>query len=204
MRIPRLRYMVMAAPLLLALGAAGLWMAKTESSTPVTVPAGTALRVRLGQTLASDQNSPGDRFEASVVDPVTVDGKRVISEGARVEGIVVSARESGNLKGVARLRLALDSVEVNGKKYDVRSTGVARYGRNHKKHNWEYIGGGAGGGALIGALAGGGKGALIGAPVGAGAGLAVAAITGKRDIRIPAETILVFELSEPLTIRVSG
>lgn len=204
MNLPKLRYMVMAVPLLLALGAAGLWMAKTPSSTPVTVPAGTAFRVRIGQTLASDQNSPGDRFEASVVDPVTVGGKPVIPEGARVEGIVLSAHESGNLKGVARLRLALDSVEVNGKKYDVRTGGVARYGRNHVKRNWEYIGGGAGGGALIGALAGGGKGALIGGPVGAGAGLAVAALTGKRDIRIPAETILVFELSEPVTIGVKG
>ncbi len=204
MSIPKMRYLLMSVPLLLALGGAGVWLAKTRSSQLVTVPAGTPIEVRVEQSLASNQNNSGDRFEATVVDPVTVAGKPVIPPGARVEGVVLGARESGNLKGVARLRLALDSVEVRGASYELHTSEVARYGRNHKKRNWEYIGGGAGGGALIGALAGGGKGALIGGPVGAGAGLAVAALTGKRDIRVPAETILVFELTEPVAIKVNG
>lgn len=204
MGIPKMRYVLLSVPLLLALGSAGVWLATTKSSELLTVPAGTPIEVRMEQTLASNQSNSGDRFEATVVHPITVDGKPVIPPGARVEGVVVDARESGNLKGVARLRLALDSVEVSGASYELHTGDVARYGPNHKKRNWEYIGGGGGGGALIGALAGGGKGALIGGPVGAGAGLAVAALTGRRDIRIPAETILVFELSQPVSIKVNG
>ncbi len=50
------------------------------------------------------------------------------------------------------------------------------------------IGGGAGGGALIGGLAGGGKGALIGGLIGAGAGTAGAAFTGNKDVVIPSES----------------
>ena len=63
------------------------------------------------------------------------------------------------------------------------------------------IGGGAGAGALIGGLAGGGKGALIGAAAGAGAGTAGAAYTGNKEIVLPAESILSFTLTEPITIK---
>ena len=63
------------------------------------------------------------------------------------------------------------------------------------------VGGGAGGGALIGGLAGGGKGAAIGALVGAGAGTVGAALTGKRDITLPAESALSFQMTGPLTLK---
>jgi len=62
------------------------------------------------------------------------------------------------------------------------------------------IGGGAGGGALVGAIAAGGEGALIGGPIGAGAGTAAAFITGKKNVRLPPKTHLTFKLVEPLTI----
>jgi hypothetical protein len=167
---------------------------------PVAVPQDTALRVSLDRTISSNQSRPGDHFEATVVNPVVVDGKTVIPEGARAEGMVVDARPSGHLRGRAELRLVLDAVDVNGTTYDVRTTSFNDRGRNHKKRNWALIGGGAGGGALIGALAGGGKGALIGGPIGAGAGTAVAYFTGKKDIRLPAETRITFRLAEPITI----
>jgi hypothetical protein len=202
MRFLKLRYAVIAVPLIAALAGAGTWLAKTMSSTPVTLPAGTSIQVAIDHTLSSDLSNTGDRFMATVTAPETTDGKTVIPEGARVEGVVDDARASGFLKGVARLSLALETITVDGKPYDVHTGDTERQGRNHKKHNWEYIGGGAGGGALIGALAAGGKGALIGGPVGAGAGLAVAAVTGKRNITIPAETVLVFELSDPVSIKV--
>ena len=70
--------------------------------------------------------------------------------------------------------------------------------------NWAWIGGGAGGGTLIGALAGGGKGALIGGPVGAGAGVMAAYFTGKKDIHLRPETPLTFRLADPVTIPVKG
>jgi outer membrane lipoprotein SlyB len=106
--------------------------------------------------------------------------------------------------GRARLMLALESVKVNGQSYNVRTESSVRIGRDHKKRNWMWIGGGAGGGAVIGALAGGGTGALIGGPIGAGAGTTVAFLTGKRDIKLGPETPVTFELAEPVTIQVKG
>ena len=175
-----------------------------ESSTPVTVPVGTAIHVTLDQTLASNRNRPGDDFEASLSQPVVINGKTVIPKGARVRGVVVDSKESGRLQGVARLQLELRDVVVGSKSYDLETNSVRRTGGNHNKRNVGFIGGGTAGGALIGAIAGGGKGAAIGAAVGAGAGTAGAAATGKKDIIIPAETPLSFLLTQPVTIHVKG
>ena len=167
----------------------------------ITVPARTALVVRLDRSIATNRVAAGDPFYATVADPVVVDGWNVIPAGAPVRGRILSAREAGRFHGVAELRLALDSVEVHGNAYDLRSSTFARFGHNHKKRNWELIGGGSGGGALIGALAGGAKGLLIGAPIGAVAGLTGDAATAKRNIFIPAESAMTFKLIDPLTVR---
>jgi len=167
----------------------------------ITIPANTEIEVRLNQSIATNRVTPGDPFFATVANPVLVSGQTVIPEGAPVKGRVISAHEAGRLKGVAELRLALDSVEVDGNYYDLRSSTFTRFGHNHKKRNWEIIGGGSGGGALLGALVGGGKGALIGAPIGAGAGVTGAALTGKKDIVIPAETEMTFQLLDPVGVR---
>jgi len=49
-------------------------------------------------------------------------------------------------------------------------------------------------------IAGGGKGAGIGALVGAAGGFVGGALTGNKQVEIPAETALTFTLSAPLTL----
>jgi hypothetical protein len=173
-----------------------------ESSRPETVPEGTALEVVLNQTISSGESRSGASFDATLAAPIVIEGKTVIPRHSTVRGHVVDSEASGRLKGVAHLDLTLNSVEVNGKSYDLETSNISRSGQNHKR-NAELIGGSAGVGALIGGLAGGGKGALIGGAAGAGAGTGTAAYTGKKDIRIPAETRLSFQLSRPLTITVN-
>jgi hypothetical protein len=77
---------------------------------------------------------------------------------------------------------------------------VAR-GGSHKKRNLGWIGGGTGGGALIGALAGGGKGALIGGGIGAAAGTTTALLTGKKDVGFGVERRLTFRLHRDITVQ---
>jgi hypothetical protein len=98
------------------------------------------------------------------------------------------------------LALTLDSVVVGDRKIAVVTSNVVARGASHKKRNWGWIGGGTGGGALIGALAGGGKGALIGGGIGAAAGTTTALITGKKDVGFAAERVLRFRLSHDLTV----
>ncbi len=204
MNLSKKAYFLVGGSLLLAVALTVAATTVANRPDPVTVPAETPIRITLNQTLASDQNSSGDRFDATVAEAVVIDAKTVIPEGARVEGLVVEARPSGRLMGRARLHLALRTVEVRGQSYEIRTAASHKVGGDHKKRNLAFIGGGAGGGMLIGAIAGGAKGALIGGPVGAGAGTAVAFFTGKKDIRLGAETPLTFRLAEPVSIDVKG
>ena len=206
MHLTRRYYLMLggSVALAVALGIGAAALPRRPRMEAVTVPEHTPIHVTLDQALGTDQNRPGDHFEATVSEPVVIDGKTVIPEGAHAQGLVVDAQPSGRLKGRGRLQLALESVDVNGQDYEVRTNSSRRAGGDHKKRNWAWIGGGAGGGALIGAIAGGGKGALIGGPVGAGAGTAVAFLTGKKDIHLRPETPLTFHLTEPVTIPAKG
>jgi hypothetical protein len=175
-----------------------------ETTKEESVPEGTELNVVLDQSISTAANRSGDSFQASLASPVIVDDKTVIPQDALVKGHIVDARPSGHLRGVAHLELTLDSVEVNGESYEIATGDFGRRGKNHNKRNGILIGGGAGLGAVIGGVAGGGVGALIGSSVGAGAGTAGAAFTGKKDIRLPAETTLSFRLARPVTIPVKS
>ena len=204
MILTKRHYLMAGGAVLLAAGLTVSAAVLRNRPTPVTLPEGTAIHVTLDQSVATNQNRAGDHFDATVSEPVVLDGKTVIPQGTHAEGLVVDARKSGHLMGRARLQLALQTVAVGGQDYEVRTTAHPRIGRDHKKRNWAWIGGGAAGGALIGGLAGGGTGALIGGPLGAGAGTTVAYLTGKKDIKLGAETPLKFELAEPVTIKVKG
>jgi hypothetical protein len=130
-----------------------------------------------------------------------INGLEAAPRGAEVGGIVRESKPSGRLKGRAELMIAIDSIVVDGRRVDIQTRGDVRESGRHRKRNLFLIGGGTGTGAAIGALAGGGAGAAIGAGAGAAAGLTGAVITGKKQVRIPAETVMTFRLSEPATLR---
>jgi hypothetical protein len=172
-------------------------------TTPVTIPEGTLLEVRLDEALSSKAGA-GSSFTATVVNPVIVGDKTVIPLGAQAQGRVVDSHEGGRLEGVSRLSLELESIEIGGKRYNLDTNAIRRSAANHKKRNWILIGGGSGVGALIGGIAGGGKGALIGTLAGGAAGTGAAAATGKKSVYLPAETLLRFRLDQPMSIDVKS
>jgi hypothetical protein len=167
----------------------------------VTVPEGTPLEVRLASSIDSGHAAAGSPFEATLAAPLAVNGVDVAPTGSRVAGQVTNAVSSGRLNRPAELSLTLTSLTPEGSSPIQISTSTwSAKGQSHKKRDAEMIGGGAGVGALIGALAGKGKGAAIGAAVGAGAGTAGAAATGKKEIVLAPETKLTFKLTAPVTL----
>jgi hypothetical protein len=175
--------------------------AKKEPVKPIVIAEGTAITIRMGETVSSKNSSAGQGFSGTVAEPVAVDGKTVIEKGAAAHGTVVDAKAMGHFKGGALLEVRLDSVTIHGKETPIQTTMVARSLKGKGKRSAGFIGGGAGAGALIGALAGGGKGAAIGAAAGAGAGTAGAAFTGNKDIVLQAEDLLSFTLKQSLEVR---
>lgn len=174
----------------------------TAQNNKITVPAGTTLTVRLSQTLSSKTSKPGQSFSATVRDSVTVGGKVAIPAGSTAHGKVLNAKKQGAFKGAADLALELTSVTVHGATYSISTGEWEQTEKGKGKRSAVAIGGGAAGGAIIGALAGGGKGAAIGAGAGAGAGTAVAGGTGGKNVNLPAESTLSFKLTQPVSVEV--
>jgi hypothetical protein len=167
---------------------------------PVVIAAGTNVTVRLVDSLSSKTSSPGDSFSATLEDPVVVDGNTVIPAGARAKGTVVDAKPLGRFKGGASLEVRLTSVTINGNPTSVQTAAVSRTEKGKGKRTAVMAGGGSALGGIIGGIAGGGKGAAIGLLAGAGAGGAGAAFTGNKDIVLPAESALTFQLTAPLQV----
>src|SRR3989442_2385385 len=174
---------------------------KALEPKPLVVPADAVLTVVLDQTISSKTTHSGERFSATVEAPVEVEGKVAIPKGARAEGIVKEAKAAGRFKGGAVLSLTLTSVTVDGKDYEVQTSAPTMASKGKGKRTAAMVGRGAGGGALIGAVAGGGKGAAIGGLIGAAAGTGGAGLTGNLDITLPAETALHFKLLQPVNIK---
>lgn len=167
---------------------------------PITLPAGTAFHVRLQETLDTQRNRTGDRFTAVLDEPLVSDDRVVVPKGSIFLGHITRSSPSGRFKGRAFIGMKLDSFVLEGRTYEIGSTGFSRASAGHKKHHLTWIGGGSGGGAAIGAIAGGGAGALIGAGAGAAAGTIGSAITGKRNVRLPVESRIRFMLQKPVTL----
>jgi len=178
------------------------------------LPTGTAVKMKLETTLATFSSKAGDPFSARVSEPLVMDGKTVIPIGTTVEGRVTKSSEPRRIAGrptIAifpqnlilpngdRFTLNASLVDTNaGHGTDVNTEGQFK-GAGHDGRDMTEIGLGTGGGALIGALAGGGKGFLIGGLVGATVTV-THWLSKHRSAMLPAGTELVMELNRPMTM----
>ncbi len=151
-----------------------------------TVTTGTVVRARMNQTITSKTAKVGDTFTVTVTEPVYSDtGVVVVPTGSTMTGRIdsVKAAAKGGKVGeidasFIQLKLpngakrtingSLTELSADGTKVDNEGTAE---GKKMEHRKLIFIGGGAGGGAVLGAAIGGGKGAAIGGIIGAGAGL---------------------------------
>jgi hypothetical protein len=161
-----------------------------------TIASGTAFAVTISEALSGKKNSVGDPFSGALSQSIHVGSVTVLKAGTPVSGTVVAAKGQGKFKGEGDLGIQvtrIGSYAVTTKPFEQTVSGKG-------KRSAVMVGGGGGGGALIGGLAGGGKGALIGGLIGAGAGTAGAALTGGKDASIPAESVVTFTSTSPITV----
>lgn len=170
-----------------------------------TIPAGTQIQIRNNETISSQTAEPGQTFSGVVArDIADSNGGVAIPRGSGATLVVRAANDQGKLQGRSELVVDVSSVTVAGRRYRLDTSNVVEKGREGvgtNKRTGEFVGGGAALGGIIGALAGGGKGAAIGALSGAGAGTVTQGATRGKAVRIPAETLLSFQLEGPVQIR---
>lgn len=174
--------------------------APERASEPrVTVPVDTAITVRLIDSIDTDHTGVGERFRASIDDPVVVGGEVTIPRGSDATVQVMRVSQAGTLAGSDEVALKLFDITVDGRAYEVAGSYAEVKTDGKGKQTAKTTAVTTGIGAVLGGIIGGGKGAAIGAGAGAGTGVAVSSARGKR-LRVPSETRLEFVLRAPLPI----
>jgi hypothetical protein len=106
----------------------------TQAFTSASVPAGTAIVIRLQSSVSSVNSHAGEAFRAVLDEPIVVQGQTFAASGTAITGRVLAARPS-ELRESGYLRLTLSSVILNGHPLDVHSSSVFSKGgpREHPR-----------------------------------------------------------------------
>jgi len=171
-----------------------------QSSEPITIAAGTLLRVRSSETLDTRKLQPGAMFEVTAASDVYVGNVLAIPRGAALDGVVVDAKTPSGLKGSPSIALQLKSLNLGGRTYALDSDVWSTQGPGKGAYSAQNTIGGAAVGAIIGGIAGRGPGAAIGAVAGGGLGAAASAASSGPRLIIPAEAVVNFHLAQPVTV----
>jgi hypothetical protein len=164
------------------------------------VPAGTEIDVRLSNNLNSGTAQVEDRFEATTLVDLNVEGRTVIPAGSVVRGVVTAVEPGTRTNRTARMTVSFDQVTVNGRAYPMRGTVTQAIEGEGIRGELPRTGVGAGVGAVIGGLLGGFKGALAGILIGAGGTIAA---TEGQEVDLAQGSVLRVRIDSPLQIPTS-
>jgi hypothetical protein len=100
------------------------------------LPRGTKITVRIKTNLSSDNNTPGDSFEAVLDHDVVVNGKTIAAEGATARGRVDTADSSNGGQTAGLLIIRLTEVETKDAIYNLTTSTYTRqgHGRNGSRN----------------------------------------------------------------------
>jgi hypothetical protein len=182
------------------LAAVVLATASADARADVRVPAGTVIPVRFQTTVSSVNSDPEDRVTATVRENIRIGGRVAIPAGSQLRGHVVNAERSGRVKGRATVAVDFDRITVRGRTYDIDMRQLTVVAPDSHGRDAKIVGGSAGAGAIIGAIADGKEGAAKGALIGGAAGTGVVLGTRGKEVTIPAGARWRLRLNRPLVV----
>ena len=153
----------------------------------VEIPTGTEMDVRLSDALNSGTAKVEDRFEATTLVDLTVDGRLAVPAGSVMRGVITAVEPATRTNRTARLTVSFDQVTVNGRAYPIRGTVSQALEGEGIRGEVGRVGAGAGVGAILGGLLGGFKGAMAGILIGGGGTIAA---TEGEELRLPQGSVL--------------
>jgi hypothetical protein len=169
----------------------------TGTQAAYAIPSGTELDVRLLGSLNSGTAQVEDRFEATTVVDLNLDGRTVVPAGSVMRGVVTAVEPATRTNRTAKMTVSFDQMTINGRSYPIRATVTQAIQGEGIKGELPRTGVGAGVGAVLGGLLGGVKGAVVGAVIGAGG--TVAATEGK-EVELPQGTVLRVRFDAPVQL----
>ncbi len=167
---------------------------------PLTVPSGTLVQLRTSEAVSSKHAQDGTPVQFTVIRDVTVGNYLAIPRGATVHGVISDVHHGGQLAGSSELALRLTALDLGGHDYPIQSDLFKVKSPSKTGRTVGNVVGGALLGAIIGGAAGGGGGAAIGAAAGGTVGTAASAATPGPNAWIPAEALVTFHLTAPITV----
>jgi len=163
---------------------------EVKTNNPVTISAGTAITIRMAESVDTRNNKTGQRFTA-VLEANLMSGDIVVAKkGSKVYGVLTHVKKSRRLAGTASMVLELTDIAINDVMVAIKTQPVSGEGENTAKSTV----GKTARAAAIGGLIDGSDGAKTGAKVGVGAAI----LTKGNDIQIPKDSLLDFILAAPL------
>jgi len=167
------------------------------ASSPYEIPAGTELDVRLQNSLNSGTVQVEDRFEATTLVDLNVNGRVQIPAGSVMRGVITAVEPATRTNRTAKMTVSFDQVTVNGRAYPMRGTVTQAIEGEGIRGEATRAGAGAAVGGIIGAVLGGAKGAVLGVLIGGGG--TIAATEGK-EVELPQGSVLRVRIDAPLQI----
>ena len=164
----------------------------------VEIPAGTELDARLTDALNSGTATVEDRFEATALVDLTVDGRLAVPAGSVMRGVVTAVEPATRTSRTARMTVSFDQVTVAGRAYPIRGTVTQALEGEGIRGDAGKATAGAGVGAIIGGILGGFKGAMAGILIGGGGTIAA---TEGEELRLPQGTVLRVRIESPVRIQ---
>lgn len=166
--------------------------------------AGTLIRVSMDNEINSNVASVNDTFTTRLTEPFKVNDSVVLPTGTVFEGRVTEVKRAAAGGKGGRLSVRFETIRFeNGVKREIEGVLVnALQAESSSKTSILAIIGGAGLGALIGAVTKTDSGALIGAGIGAGAGTGVALARKGKNVRIKTDEKFDIKLTKQVTLPV--
>ena len=168
---------------------------ETAAPASFTIPAGTIIAVRTIDEIDSDRAVSGQRFGASVDEPVAVSGQVVVPKGSDAVLEIAGMKKGGRIRGRTELSIQLVSLKVRGRTLPVQTEvhgaqGASRGANTGKKAA----------GAVLGVTFRGGKGAVADGVIGVGGAMAFQMATHGSRVKIPPESRIEFALTRDATM----
>lgn len=169
----------------------------------LVIPADSVIGLQVENAVTTERAKVEDQVRARVTRDVRVGEQVAIPAGARAEGSVTLVERGGRLKDQARLGIRFHTIVLaDGTRLPINTETIYRDGESPARESAAKIGGGAVGGAVLGAIFGGKKGAIIGSTVGAAGGSVAVATSEANAATLPQGSTVTVRMGSPATVTV--